>query len=231
MYYLTISLSISSEIWEMRILFLKQCFSKGGPETPWIRIHTHEYSYPYLLITIYLHLNHTYSPLASFFWTVHVHVVSLRFIYLMKSHELPCNMKSHVTTQFTWVVTNNLRNCRSPEQESYSVVFWLPPYSTKINLAKLSGCTYAGWESISLVAQTVKNLPAMQDTWIWSLGQEDALEKGMATHSSVLAWRIPWTEGPGGLQFMRSQRVGHDWNDLSRINWGTRNLAYLLIIT
>ena len=63
--------------------------------------HTHEYSYPYLLITIYLHLNHTYSPLASFFWTVHVHVVSLRFIYLMKSHELPCNMKSHVTTQFT----------------------------------------------------------------------------------------------------------------------------------
>ena len=63
----------------------------------------------------------------------------------------------------------------------------------------------------SLVAQMVKNLPAMQETWAGSLGQEDSLEKGMATHSSVLAWRIPWTEEPGGLQSMGSQRVGQDW--------------------
>ena len=62
----------------------------------------------------------------------------------------------------------------------------------------------------SLVAQTVKRLPAMQETWIRSLGQEDPLEKEMATHSSILAWRIPWTEEPGGLQSMGSQRVGHD---------------------
>ena len=48
----------------------------------------------------------------------------------------------------------------------------------------------------------VKNLPAMQNTRVWSLGWEDPLEKGMATHSSILAWRIPWTEEPGGLQFM-----------------------------
>ena len=48
-------------------------------------------------------------------------------------------------------------------------------------------------------------------TWVWSLGQEDSLEKGMATHSSVLAWRIPWTEEPGGLQPMGSYRAGHDW--------------------
>jgi len=60
------------------------------------------------------------------------------------------------------------------------------------------------------VAQTVKNLPAMQETQVLSLGWEDPLEKGMATHSSSLAWRIPWTEEPGGLQFMGSQRVGHD---------------------
>ena len=60
------------------------------------------------------------------------------------------------------------------------------------------------------MVQTVKNLPAMQDTWVWSLGQEDPLEKGIATHSSVLGWRIPWTEGPGGLQSMRLQRVGQD---------------------
>ena len=51
----------------------------------------------------------------------------------------------------------------------------------------------------SLVAQAVKNLPAMQETWIQSLGWEDPLEKGMATHSSILAWRLPWTEKPGGL--------------------------------
>ena len=60
------------------------------------------------------------------------------------------------------------------------------------------------------MAQMVKNLPAVQETWVRSLGWEDALEKGMATHSSILAERIPWTEEPGGLQSMGSQRVGHD---------------------
>ena len=55
------------------------------------------------------------------------------------------------------------------------------------------------------VAQTVKNLPAMQETWVGSLGQEDPLEKGMTTHSSVLAWTVPWTEEPGGLQSTGSQ--------------------------
>ena len=56
----------------------------------------------------------------------------------------------------------------------------------------------------------VKNLPAMQETWVRSLGWEDSLEKRMATHSSILAWRIPQTEEPGGLQSMGSQRVGHN---------------------
>ena len=62
----------------------------------------------------------------------------------------------------------------------------------------------------SLEAQMVKNLPAMQEMWVRSLGWEDPLEKGMATHSSIPAWVIPWTEEPGGLQSMGSQRVGHD---------------------
>ena len=62
----------------------------------------------------------------------------------------------------------------------------------------------------SLVAQTVKRLPTMQETRVQSLGQEDPLDKGIATHSSLHAWRIPWTEEPGGLQFMGSQRVGHN---------------------
>ena len=56
----------------------------------------------------------------------------------------------------------------------------------------------------------IKNLPAMQETRVPSLGQEDPLEKGMATHSSVLAWRIPWTEEPGRLPSMRLQKVGHN---------------------
>ena len=59
------------------------------------------------------------------------------------------------------------------------------------------------------MAQKVKNLPAMQETWVRSLGQEDPLEKAMATHTSILAWRIPWTEETGGLQSMGSQKVGH----------------------
>ena len=60
------------------------------------------------------------------------------------------------------------------------------------------------------MAQTVKNLPAMQETWVQSLVLEDPLEKKMATHSSVLAWRIPWTEEPGGLQSLGLQRVRQD---------------------
>ena len=62
----------------------------------------------------------------------------------------------------------------------------------------------------SLVAQEVKNLPAVPETRVLSLGQEDALEKGMATCSSVLAWGIPWTDEPGGLQSLGSHRAGHD---------------------
>ena len=61
-----------------------------------------------------------------------------------------------------------------------------------------------------MVAQMVKRLPAMRETQVSSLGQEDPLEKGMATHSGILAWKIPWTEEPGGLQSKGLQRVGHD---------------------
>ena len=60
------------------------------------------------------------------------------------------------------------------------------------------------------MAQMVKNPPAIQENWVQSLGQEDLLQKGMPTHSSILAWRIPWTEEPGGLQSMGLQRVRHD---------------------
>ena len=62
----------------------------------------------------------------------------------------------------------------------------------------------------SLVAQMVKNPPAMRETWVQSLGWEDPLEEGMATHSSILAWRIQWSKEPGGLQSIGLQRAGHD---------------------
>ena len=62
----------------------------------------------------------------------------------------------------------------------------------------------------SLVTQMVKNLPAVQEIWVLFLGQEDPLEKEIATHSSILAWRIPWTEGPGGLQVHGVARVRHN---------------------
>ena len=61
-----------------------------------------------------------------------------------------------------------------------------------------------------MVAQMVKNLAAMQETWVQSLGQKNPLEKGMAAYSSILAWRIPWTEEPSGLQSIGSQRVAYD---------------------
>ena len=64
--------------------------------------------------------------------------------------------------------------------------------------------------SPSLVAQRVKHLPAVWETWVQSLRREDPLEKEMATHSSTLAWKIPWTEEPGRLQSMGSRRDGHD---------------------
>ena len=67
------------------------------------------------------------------------------------------------------------------------------------------------------MAQLWKNLPAVWKTWVRSLSWEEPLERGTATHSSILAWRIPWTEDPGALQSMESQRVGHDW---STNTWG-----------
>ena len=90
----------------------------------------------------------------------------------------------------------------------YRVILSQQPGLSERVLKKKNSCTiYTG---ASLVAQAVKNLPPMQETWVRSLGQEDALEEGMTTHSSILAWRIPWTEEPGGLRSMGLQRVRHD---------------------
>ena len=87
--------------------------------------------------------------------------------------------------------------------------FWLPQ-SLKSSLTYFSGFVpLYSFLWASLVAQSLKNLPAVQETQVQSLSWADPLEEEMATHSSTVAWRIPWTEGPGGLQSMGSQRAGH----------------------
>ena len=93
------------------------------------------------------------------------------------------------------------------------------------------------WTKASLVAQMVKNLPAMLETWVQSLGWEDPMEKEMAAHSSILAWKIPRTEEPGRLQSMGLQRVGHDWTTNTHtflkkqqnIDWRQHHLLQMII--
>ena len=89
------------------------------------------------------------------------------------------------------------QDCHSSRAEDLITQF-------KIKYDHKGNMTY--WASV--VAQMVKHLPAMQETWVWSLGWEDPLEKEMATHSGILAWKIPWTEEPGRLWSMGLQRVG-----------------------
>ena len=87
------------------------------------------------------------------------------------------------------------------------ILEWIPsPPRDRTQISHIAGRFLA-----SLVTQMVKNLPVMQEIRVQSLDQEDPLEKGMATHSSILAWRISWTEKPGGLQSLGSQRVRHNW--------------------
>ena len=87
-----------------------------------------------------------------------------------------------------------------------SVLFILLRYWTR-HYAQMNGGVYFSISRTSLVAQMVETLPAMQETWVRSLDGKDTLEKEMATHSHILAWRIPWTEEPGGLQSMESSQT------------------------
>ena len=124
---------------------------------------------------------------------------SLFFLPFMRGHKdltvFPCPPLPHPpTTHWPPAKEMQSRACNISAQESP-----LRDFMPKVDL--VSSQRWA-----SLVAQLVKNLPTMRETWVRSLGWEDPLEKGKATHSSILAWRIPWT-----IQSMGSQRVGHDW--------------------
>ena len=103
-------------------------------------------------------------------------------------------------TQWTWVWASSGRYWRTGK----------PGVRQSIGLQ--SQTQLSDWKTrASLAAPIVKSLPAVQESQLRSLGPDNALEKGMATQSSILAWIIPWTEGPGGLQSIRLHRVGHDW--------------------
>ena len=115
----------------------------------------------------------------------------------------------------------------------YSNVDGPRDYHTKQSNSERDKCYHLYVESkvwykwTYLVAQTVKNLPAMQEPFVLFLDQEDPLEKGMAIHSSILAWRIPWTEEPGRLQSMGLQKVWHDWacNTHTYSTWNKNRLT------
>ena len=108
-----------------------------------------------------------------------------------------------VSSDYTWTIHRvSLESC----QHTVTTV-WLFPKTVRVHLSPLLLILSCA----SLVAEAVKRLSTMQKTWVWSLGREDSLEKEMASHSSTLAWNIPWTEKPGRLQSMGSQKVGCDW--------------------
>ena len=82
-------------------------------------------------------------------------------------------------------------------------------HGKKLSISPVRSPSSLVWASMG--AQTVKNMPAMQEPWVQALDQKDPLQEGMETHSSILVWETPWAEEPGRLWFMESQRVGHDW--------------------
>ena len=120
-----------------------------------------------------------------------------------------------------WEPRNPVKSCQYPIQR------WLRHLMDKMSDFRSEDCRFESWHSgkgmscflrAYLVAQAVRNPPVMQEPQemqVWPLGQEKPLEEEMATYSSILAWRIPWTEEPGGQQSMGLQRVKHNWSDLA----------------
>ena len=111
-----------------------------------------------------------------------------------------CSPWGHKESDVTWWLNNSKQEFVCNARDSSSI-----PGSGRLPGEGIDCPLQYSWAS--LVAQMVKNLPAVQETWFQSLGQKDPLEEGMATYSSILAWRIPWTEEPGGLQSMGCRKA------------------------
>ena len=140
-------------------------------------------------------------------------------------HQPPLSEECHLWKSCTRRVRVNLSIHKKYRQQRKQVKWH---HSDSISRTK-NGTSYIHMTSCfnraSLVAQMVKHLPAMWETRVQSLGWEDPLEKEMATHSSTLAWKIPWTEEPGRLHSMGSQRVGHDWVFNNNNNSSSKNFS------
>ena len=134
------------------------------------------------------------SKIIRKWWVLPIYYLCVYFNFFTSLYNLIFNSACAHKIPENWMISS-----WEPVQPRFST-----PQSPFIPETQLYFCT-------SLVAQMVKNWPAMQETWVRSQGWDNPLEKEMATHSSILAWRIPWTEDPGGLQSMGSQRVRHDW--------------------
>ena len=111
----------------------------------------------------------------------------------------------------SWSINACHEQGKGGESDAYELFIWYPWTDFLTRLLSVLPWSVKWAELASLVAQMVKHMPAMQETCVQFLGWEDPLEKEMATHSSTLAWKIPWTEEPGRLQSMGSQSVRHDW--------------------
>ena len=117
----------------------------------------------------------------------------------------------NTSSEAIWYKITSVSSCKYPLRLCISSSAEFPSVEME-NLCEGQRWSLASRLSgVIMVKQTLKNLPAMQEAQVPSLGREDPLEKEMATHSSILSWRIPWTEEPDRLQSMGSPRVGHDW--------------------
>ena len=146
--------------------------------------HTYTYTYVYIFVVIIQSLSCVQLFVTP--WTA-THQASLSFTISWSLLKL-MSMESVM-------LSNHLFLCHP--------LLLLPALFSSIKLFSNKSALHIGWAS--LVAQTVKHLPAMWETWVWSLSQEYPLEKEMATHSSILAWEIPWTDEPGGLPYLDLQ--------------------------
>ena len=141
---------------------------------------------------------------------LHFTSLSLDTLIFQKSYCIPRAFRNSLNSIF--IAHQTFLSMEFSRQEYWSRL----PFPTPEDLPDpgLNQCLLSWQANSSLLhhlAQTVKNLPAMRETWVWYLGQEDPLEKGMSTHSSILAWRIPCTEETGRLQSIGLQKVVHHW--------------------